>query len=316
MGAFLDAHGAPLGYSPSAHGAPTALGGAETRDAAHLALAAAGWTRLGEWERVHRRNLRWQRQGGSAGRGNGDGGGGGGSGSGSGGVGQQLGGMPPPLAGREAEAEAREAEAEEEQMAKRFGAATSLDPTSYLAWHALAMVHFEAAQRDEEQRQGRVSQGEGKHEDKKRRGGAEGIRGRVSEGAAADAALERHVCAAIAAFFRSISLGPRSHGAAMRHGLQDILLTMARLTMALLTMALLTMARLTMARLTMALLTVAGRDSLQDILRLLTLWFRYGMWTAVDAAIRNGLDGDAASASGVALETWLEVIHTSTDVDI
>ena len=271
-----------------AHGAPVAPGIAETRDAAQLALAAAGWTRLGEWERTHQRDLRWQRTGGSDDQGNG---GGGGDGDGGGFAQAQFAGTPPPPGARETGAEAKAEEKlsrreearlsqeEEGRMAQRFGAATSLEPRSYLAWHALAMVHFEAAQRDEEEREGRSDDqqarqgcGAGVADDKKKVGSTEDRgRGGAAEGAEADAALERHVCAAIGAFFRSISLAPRSveatHGAA-----------------------------------------TTTRDSLQDILRLLTLWFRYGMRPAVDAAIRRGLEDDATTgASAVALETWLEV---------
>ena len=51
----------------------------------------------------------------------------------------------------------------------------------------------------------------------------------------------------------------------------------------------------------------APGGSLQDLLRLLTLWFRHGHLPAVDAAVKRGLDGDDASAPGVALQTWLEV---------
>ena len=271
-----------------AHGAPVAPGIAETRDAAQLALAATGWTRLGEWERTHQRDLRWQRSGG---RGNGGGGGGGDcdcGGDGGGFAQAQFAGTPPPPGAREAGAEAeaeerrlsrreeeRLSQEEEERMAQRFGAATSLDPRSYLAWHALAMVHFEAAQRDEEEREYRGDDQRGRvHNQQGGRGaGAADDRKRVgsTEGAEADVALEQHVCSAIVAFFRSISLAPRSvkatHGAA-----------------------------------------TTTRDSLQDILRLLTLWFRYGMRPTVDAAIRRGLeDSAAAGASAVSLETWLEV---------
>ena len=44
-----------------------------------------------------------------------------------------------------------------------------------------------------------------------------------------------------------------------------------------------------------------GRVALQDILRLLTLWFKYGPSPEVDAAVREGVDG-------IAVDTWLAVI--------
>ena len=45
-----------------------------------------------------------------------------------------------------------------------------------------------------------------------------------------------------------------------------------------------------------------GRErALQDILRLLTLWFKYGEGAEVDAAVREGVEA-------IAVDTWLAVI--------
>ena len=258
---FLEVHGAvpsrPGATSPTIAGRSgrDSIGGpemVETRSAKELALAASAWVKLGEWERKA-----WA------------------TGSASKDL-SAMRGLGGTLNDEEAVA----------KIANCFGGATALDPASYKAYHALAMVHFEAVQGDEEKREAtarleeesgasprgaddaaasrppflqptlsssplNTARGRGSNLAlNPRRGASKGER---------DELVERHVVAAIGAFFRSIALGVQM-----------------------------------------------GGNALQDILRLLTLWFRYGGSPNVDAAIRRGLGGDDASASAP-IQTWLAV---------
>lgn len=94
-----------------------------------------------------------------------------------------------------------------------LGRATELNSASYKAWHAWAMLHFEAVS----------SQPDG---------------------------VSKHVVLAVGGFFRSISLG--------------------------------------------------RERALQDTLRLLTLWFKYGAIPAVNDSVRQGFDS-------IPIDMWLSV---------
>ncbi len=192
------------------HGRPRAGLQTEGRSDGHVDLAAKGWIRLGEWER-----LLLAEEGGD------------------------FDGV---------------------QLQSHFQRATQLDPSSYLGWHALAMVHFEIAQTREQKARpvprSATSPPVLKHtramDTRSRRLRASlSTQARLSDVVEAQSAVAGSAVPAIQAFFKCIALG------------------------------------------------ASGR-SLQDILRLLTLWFKHGSEPCVDEAI-------AAGVEAMSVDTWLAV---------
>ncbi|KAL1521017.1 hypothetical protein AB1Y20_022574 [Prymnesium parvum] len=123
-----------------------------------------------------------------------------------------------------------------DQALERCANATQLDPTSYKAWHALAMLHFDVVQSEG------VDATETEEEPvvKRSRSSTLGV-----------SLIQSHVVPAVEAFFRSIALGEQR--------------------------------------------------KLQDILRLLTLWFQHGSDMRVDNAMSHGLNITP-------IDTWLAVM--------
>ena len=111
-----------------------------------------------------------------------------------------------------------------------FKIATELDPTSYHAWHAWAIMNFTVIERSEKE---------------------------INSGSKIlPSSLASHLEAAVRGFFKSISLAPHSSG---------------------------------------------SNNVLQDILRLLTLWFKNGMRPSAYKSLSEGF-------KSVNIDTWLQVI--------